>query len=389
MKKYTGSISPLLVLIILLCSFSLLAAELSYEPATGKTYGFDLSQADNPDTPTSYTNTPEIWKTKAETYVGRINYQGPKTRLTFTQTEPFATGTSNDMFYFTSINGGYSQVYIWREFFLVTTVKGLLHNGNQDSFVGYNTPIFQNGGSVAISQSSGTDTFRFYETAPLGYSARGDSSPKLWSVDIYKYKHKYQYMWIDLIVIRRDQIRPIPLPNGNYISHFTVSTTEGLQLPFELLGENNLGGPNDDFFFKVESVVPKFFSYETLRNKNTLANALHVANLSYYSLSSGANLRIASDAAGSQASFKLYSPGVPPIPFEVVFRGTTPQAPPKHILSPYENFLSVSTNKKSPIDGKVSIANVLEGNLSIFVPTNAMRVSGSYSGNIYCIITQQ
>lgn len=389
MKNFKQSLYSLLVLILLLCCASLFAVELVYEPASGKTYGFDLSRSDRPDTPSSYTTTPDIWHTKAEGFVGRIRYQGPPTRLTFTETEHFATGTANNMFYFTYLTGGFSQVYIRREFFLVTTAKGLFHNGKQDEFIGYNTPIYENGGGVSIPVSSGPETWGFYETGKPGYSSYGCSETKTWSSNLFAYKHKYQYIWVDMVVIRCDQIRPTPLSNGTYLTRFIARTSEGLSLPFELFGENNPSGPNDTFLFKVESVVPRFFPYETLRNKNTVPQALHVGNLSYYSLSSSANLRTASDAAGSEATFRLYSGGVPPIPFDVVFRGTTPQGPPKHIRSPYEKFQYISTNKKSPIDGQTSVANVLEGKLSIFVPANTLPMSGSYTGNIYCIITQQ
>ncbi len=228
-----------------------------------------------------------------------------------------------------------------------------------------------------------------YETGKPGYTSYGASGTKTWASNLFAYKHKYQYMWVDIVVIRRDQIRPTPLPNGTYITRFTAKTSEGLSLPFELFGENNPDGPNDTFLFRVESVVPKFFPYENIRNKNAVSQALHVGNLSYYSLSSSANLRIASDAAGSEANFKLTSNGVPPIPFDVVFTGTTPSGPPTHIISPYEKFLSTSTNAKSPIDGQVAIANVLNGKLSIFVPSKTLPISGSYTGTIYCIITQQ
>lgn len=163
-KNIKQTLYPLLILIMLVCSASLFAAELVYEPASGKTYGFDLSVSDKPDTPSSYTKTSEIWQTKAEGFVGRIRYKGPPTRITFTETEPFATGTANNMFYFTYLTGGFPQVYIWREFFLVTTVKGLLHNGKQDDFIGYNTPIYENGGGVSIPVTSSDERWDYYET---------------------------------------------------------------------------------------------------------------------------------------------------------------------------------------------------------------------------------
>lgn len=390
MKKIPNTLSTLLILSFLLCSFSLFAAELVYEPASGKNYGFDLSLADSPDLPTSYVNTNDIWRTKADGYVGRLRYQGPETILTFTQTDPIATGTSNNMFYFTYLTDGFSRVDVWREYFIVTTVKGLLHNGEQDTFVGSNNPINHNGGTVSIAVSSGPETWERYKSGiHPGYSSNGTPGPKTWGSDVFKYKHKYQYTWVDIVIIKRNQTQPAVLPIGKYTSRFIAQTTEGLSQPFALFGENNSGGSVYNFFFEVASVVPKFFPFEMLKNKNTVQNSLHVANLTYYSTSDAANLRIASNAIGSEAQFKLYSPGVPPIPFNVVFTSTVPQKPQVHVTSPQTKFLSLNKTDNSPIDGQPIRGNYLEGKVGIFVSPNIMPMSGSYSGSIFCIITQQ
>ncbi len=114
-------------------SLLLFAGELTFDTSTGKIYGFDLSTADNPTNPNSYINTARIWEKHG--FVGRIVYRGQPTVLSFANSGMTATETSNNMFYFIHKAGGVLQVDKWREFFLVTRVKGLRHNDTQDDFV--------------------------------------------------------------------------------------------------------------------------------------------------------------------------------------------------------------------------------------------------------------
>lgn len=380
----------LLILGTLLCLGTLFAAELVYESASGKTYGFDLSSPDANTTPSFYRNTPTMWQTYADGFVGRLRYQGPETVVTLTQTAPFAQGTSNNMFYFTYVTEGNARVDVWREYFIVTTVKGLLHNKEQDPFVGRNTIIDTNGSGVPITASSGSATWPLFQGGiHPGFTSGGTSGYKTWGSDVFKYKHKYQYTWVDIVIIKRNQTRPAVLPIGSYTSGFTATTSEGLTHSFALFGTNSQGSSSHNYFFEIVGVVPKYFPYEMLKDKNSVQNSLHVANLSYYSLSDPVQLRIASDAGGTAASFKLYSPGVPPIPFEVVFTSTVPQRAPEHITSPNTAFSSVNKVEYSPIDGQNMQANFLDGKLQIFVSPNTMPMAGSYSGNIYCLLTQQ
>ncbi len=213
----------------------------------------------------------------------------------------------------------------------------------------------------------------------------GDGKNQWWSRHPYKYK--YQYIWVDLVVIRRTQIMPDPLPGGDYVTHFNASTTEGLLLPFELLGQN--GGPVHDYLFTVESVVANPFPFEYLSNRNSAQDSLKIGELSYYSILDSASLRLASDAAGSAVDFKLYSGSVIPIPYQVVFTPITPAGSPVHITSPYTAFDSISTTTISPIDQQQTTANVIEGDLRIFVDPNTNPIAGTYSSTIYCILTQQ
>ncbi len=221
-----------------------------------------------------------------------------------------------------------------------------------------------------------------------GYNSSGSYGLN-WFLFPHPYKYKYKYIWIDLVVIRREEVMPDPLNFGSYVTQFTASTTEGLLLPFELLGENNLGGGTNDFLFSVLSVVPNPFPFEDLCNKNSVQESLKIGEVSYFSLSDSASLSLASDYGGSEADFKLYSGSVSPITYHVVFDPVTPAGNPQLVTSPFTFFESISTTTISPIDQLPTTANVIEGDIRIFVDANTSPMAGTYSSTIYFILTQQ
>jgi len=203
MKKHTVRTSALLILCLLLCSFSLHAignTEFNIDPSNNT---LDLSQADNPDSPAYYTNTlTPIWNLPG--YVGRINYTGKNTVLTFNQ-DP---SSNTPMFYFThnSLPG------VWSEFFLVGKVRGR-KNGNDVDVVPGNTVISVNGGTITIPVDSGR-----FET--------------------------YSATWVDLAVIRRNRSYPELFRNGSYESNFTVKSDRVAQaLPIKIYGNRYVEDP--------------------------------------------------------------------------------------------------------------------------------------------------
>lgn len=196
----------------------LFSSELTYDMATGKITEYDLANPDNPDTPTSYANATEVW-TK-DNFVGRLNYQGDPTTLTFNNTGEVATNTpSNTKFYFTYDTNGSIKRGRWREYFLVARAKGLYHDGTQHDFSGTNAVVANNGGSVAITQGAGPELVL---SGQPGYNSSGVLGTYDGNND-YKYTYKYQYIWIDLTIILTSNKKN--LQKGYYKTQFTVSST--------------------------------------------------------------------------------------------------------------------------------------------------------------------
>ncbi len=193
--KHSTLVSLILLVIFILLAIPLFSAELTYDMATGKISGFDLANPDSPDTPSSYANATEVWQNNG--FVGRLNYRGEPTTLTFSNTGSVATGTSNNRFYFTYDTNGTIKLNRWREFFLVTRVKGLYHNGGQHDYSGINTVVANNGGTVAITQGAGPEVVA---SGQAGFNSSGAPGTYNGS-NGFKYKYKYQYIWVDVTVI--------------------------------------------------------------------------------------------------------------------------------------------------------------------------------------------
>ncbi|MFA6680940.1 MAG: hypothetical protein WCS35_02825 [Sphaerochaeta sp.] len=373
----------LFIILITICSLPLYAAELTYDMSTGKISGFDLTNPDNPFTPASYANSTEVWSKAG--FVGRLNYRGGPTTLTFNNTGSVATGTQNNRFYFTFNTNGTIKLDRWREFFLVTRVKGLYHNGAQHDFSGTNTVVANNGGTVAITEGAGPE---LVSSGQSGYNATGGSGVYNGS-NGFKYKYKYQYIWVDVTVIMTDKKKN--LNKGYYITQFTASSPIGVNYTMVLIGErdpkNNQNEPSS-FYFGVESIVSNPFPYADLATKNSVANSLLVGKLRYFSIDDSANVRFASNMAGNATSFTLQSAGASPIAYSVVFDPTAPNAAATHIASSSTEFVSAYLPTTSPIDGSSTDANILEGEIRIFVAPGTYPVSGTYTSTIYCILTQ-
>ncbi len=379
--KHTGTVLVISLMFCLFAVMPLFSAELTYDMATGKITGYDLSNPDNPDTPSSYANATEVWTNAG--FVGRLNYRGEPTTLTFSNTGGVATGTSNNRFYFTYDTNGSIRLNRWREFFLVTRVKGLYHNGVQHDFSGINAVVENNGGSVAITQGAGPELV----TSGLGYSISGGGPSPASSV--YKYKYKYQYIWVDVTVILTSQKRN--LNKGYYKTQFTATSTTGVNYTMILIGERDPKNDQNEpsaFYFGVESIVSNPFPYADLFSKNTLGNSLFVGRLRYFSLDDSANVRFSSNSGGTMASFTLQSPGVAPVPYNLVFDPTAPNTSATQITSSSTTFHSAYLPTISPIDGTTTDAEVLEGDIRIFVAPETYPLSGTYNSTIYCILTQ-
>jgi len=375
------------IIILLVCSsflaIPILAAELTYDMASGKISGFDLANANSSDFPNAYSNQTEVWNTPG--FVGRLNYRGAPTTLTFSNTGDIATGTSNNRFYFTYYTNGVTKLNKWREFFLVTRVKGLFHNGNQDDFVGTNSVVGNNEGTVAITQGAGPEEVLPGET---GYNSSGSSGIYNGS-NGFKYTYKYQFIWVDVTIIVTGQKKG--LSKGYYRTQFTATSNTGVNYRMILIGERDPKGNQTEpsaFYFGVESVVSNPFPYTDLFSKNSMANSLLVGRLRYFSVDEGAEIRFASNMGGTATNFTLYSAGATPVPYNVVFDPTTPNTGAILITSANTKFESGYLPTISPIDGTTTDANVLEGDVRIYIASGTFPLSGTYSSIIYCILTQ-
>ena len=381
--KHTKLVSSILIVLVFSLVSPLIAAELTYDMATGKISGFDLADADSPDTPASYANSTEVWM--QDGFVGRLNYRGGPTTLTFSNTGDVASGTSNNRFYFTYYTNGSIKLDRWREFFLVTRVKGLYHNGGQHDFVGTNSVVANNGGTVSITQGAGPEEVL---SGQVGYNSTGSSGTYNGS-NGFKYKYKYQFIWVDVTIIKTGQKKN--LKKGYYRTQFTANSTTGVNYTMILIGErdpkNNQTEPSA-FYFGVESIVSNPFPYADLFSKNSVGNSLFVGRLRYFSVEDSADIRFASNSGGTATSFTLFSPGATPVPYSVVFDPTAPNTASTPITSAYTTFESDYLPTISPIDGTSTDANILEGEIRIFVAPETYPLSGTYSSIIYCILTQ-
>ena len=381
--KHTTAIVIMLLVLLLSRALPIFSAELTYDMATGKITGFNLAYPDNPDTPSSYENSTEVWM--KDGFVGRLNYRGEPTTLTFSNSGDIATGTTNSRFYFTYDTSGVIKLDRWREFFLVTRVKGLYHNGNQHDFSGINTVVANDGDPVVIFQGAGPE---LVAPGQSGYNISGASGTYDGS-NTFIYKYKYQYIWVDVTVILTSQKKN--LNKGYYKTQFTASSTTGVNYTMLLIGErdprSNQTQPSA-FYYGVESVIANPFPYADLISKNTLGNSLLVGRLRYFSLDDSATVRFSSDAGGTSSTFTLQSAGATSVPYNLVFNPTAPSASAVQITSSSTTFTSAELPTISPIDGSSTYGNVLEGELRIFIAPGTYPLSGTYTSTIYCILTQ-
>ena len=381
--KHKMAFFIILLAYIFLLGNPVFSAELTYDMATGKITEFDLANPDNPDTPNSYNNATEVWQNDG--FVGRLNYRGEPTTLTFNNTGGIAESPSSNRFYFTYSTNGNIKLKRWREFFLVTRVKGLYHNGVQHDFVGTNSVVANNGGTVAITQGAGPE---LVASGQSGFNSSGTGGTNNSKGD-FKYKYKYQYIWVDVTVILTGQKRS--LNKGYYITQITANSTTGVNYTMILIGERDPKGNQNEpsaFYFGVESIVSNPFPYTDLFSKNAVGNSLFVGRLRYYSVDDPANIRFASNTGGTETNFTLYSAGAALVPYSLVFDPTIPNSSAQHIISSSTVFDSAYLPTISPIDGTSTVGNVLQGEIRIFIAPETYPVSGTYTSTIYCILTQ-
>lgn len=375
----------LTLLILILFAFPLFAATLSYDQASGILVGFDLAVADTQTNSNDYNNTNSYWVEPYQ-YIGRLAYSGGPATLSFFNSGSSAVDSQN-LFYFTYMTNGISHLDRWRAFFLVAKIRVIRHGSTQheDYGDGKNKRILSPGNSFTVPGSGPSDDQ--VNVGQWGYNADGEGNilgTKKKDRD-YIYRYQYKSVWIDLTVIRRTQIHPSPLPLGFYETKFLVEANTGPTCNFHLVGENNPEGPSD-FLFTILNVAPSPFPFEDIRNKNSVQDSLKLAEVSYFSSLDAATLEFSSSSNGSAANFQLTSGGFS-IPYKVVFDCSIPAQNPVTIHA-NTRFYSQYTSTPSPIDTNVTNANVISGDLSIYLEQPMNPMAGTYTSKIYCILTQ-
>ena len=242
--------------------------------------------------------------------------------------------------------------------------------------------------------SAGSETWESNDNNVPGFDKNGNSGTKKKNNSKYQYKHQYASIWVDLIILRRDQAHQDSIPNGFYESYFTISTGSnagGLVLPMTLYGEKS-SGTIQNFLFSVENMGPSSIPFDTLLASNSISIAYPVGKITFIyntqsSLPSPPSITIASNNGGSSLAFTFTSQGALPIPHDVAFQSIIPSQSRTHITPSTKTFTSQRTSQPSVIDNRTNYTYSLEGNVLFFLPNNTLPVSGSYSSTIYCILS--
>lgn len=375
-----------LLLLMLLPSLSLEAASLIYDQATGNLTGFDMNHYDTIFLPSSYTG--KIWPNNNENYnhagyIGRLLYTGEPTTFTFCKIgdkSGVGSGAVTTRFYFTHME----SCSYWREYFLVLRAKGLRHDGKHIDIYEQNYVIVNDNDKFILTEGAGDELVANGQT---GYNSSGKSGTYNGSNE-YKYRYKYSYIWIDTTKIHRAVVIAYK-KDGYFESHFAVSTSNGLNLTFDLQGYyGNITGIPEPFvcIFDVDKYHTSPIPYSQIRRLNSLSNALPIASITYQSKNREALVTIASDPTGSFAEFYFKSSLGETSPFNLAFKSTLPQGNPVPITTLEHSFSSSLQSKPSPIGDDIT-TQVLEGEIQIYIDSNtAIPSAGHYSSTIYVLV---
>ncbi|MGE4584944.1 MAG: hypothetical protein AB7C91_09850 [Sphaerochaeta sp.] len=374
--------TPISALLLVLCNALVFGGSLTYDRASGNLDGFAVNTSDYPSIPSQYAVSQEYWQNSG--FIGRLVYEGEPTNVTISNIGPIPTNASNNRFYFTLNNTGTPNAGSWREFFLIARPKGLTHGGASIAYTAVNSVIANNNDTFLIPEGAGEETV---EPGEIGYDTQAREG-MYDGLNGYRYKYPYRYIWVDLTLIRTTVSRNIQ--KGYYESHFSLTTTTGMQYIFHLAGENNPRNYHiepEAFYFGIEETYQKAFPYSLLQDRNTINDALQVAIIKYTSHIDQAQIAIASDAAGINTNFSFNSPQGLSFPFKVVFDATTPNLSPMELHAGSNSFTTSSTSETSPIGGSYT-AYRLEGAVKLFVSPDTYPGEGTYSATIYVLITR-
>ncbi|PKL12190.1 MAG: hypothetical protein CVV52_11020 [Spirochaetae bacterium HGW-Spirochaetae-8] len=380
-------ISAFLSLLFLLTVLPLGAVMLGFE-TVGTLTDIDLAIGES-STPNSFI-TGEYWTRSG--FAGRLIYQGPAgNTLAVDIGDPLAVPSATDRFYFTrSISSTSSDTNDWRQYFIVTRTKGLYHDGSQHDFSGINVIVENPGDTIPITRGAGFETVSIGET---GYNTTGGSGIYNGS-NGYQYLYPYQYLWIDIIVIRT--FNSSGLTNSGRGNYQSILTFNGPGMNANLVLRGYYRSRNydpDSYYFGVERVVSEYIPYSELITKTSLENSLLVGYLRYHSTDWAGTVRFASNAEGTETNFQFTATVnqiVRSFPYYVVFDSSIPAGNATRIYTTSNTFSSTWSSIQNLIGGDPFQNEVLQGEIRIFVPSNMTMSSipsSTYSSIIYCILT--
>ncbi|MDC7248002.1 MAG: hypothetical protein PQJ35_06655 [Sphaerochaetaceae bacterium] len=373
----------LILLSIAAILLPLTGASLIYDPNGASITDFYILTSDS-NNPAGLANSTDY--TYLDGYSGRVYYTGEPTTLSFFNGGPQAQNTQNNRFYFTRTTSTNS----WREIFFVTRVKGSYHNGTVVNHDPVNTVIEHPGDTVTLP---GAGPQQLSEPGQ-GYNAQGVSGYYDGS-NQYKYQYRYSYTILEITIIRTSYTRNF----SNWFAYYEsgiILYAPGAETQLSFVGKVyfSWGQGPDQYTFSVNRTVGDIIPLETLTSKTSLSNSLLVGTLTYQSFfQDQGTVGFYADSAGTSTSFNFESSigsNTYSFPYNVVFDPQTPGGSAVRISSSNNGFTSASSTVSSPMGGSSTSAQVLEGDIRIYLDSAAVvfgKPPGEYSSIIYCLLT--
>ncbi len=361
--------------------FPIYSASLIWDPAgtNGILNRLNVGIADSNTTPSYYDTYYEHYN--LDGFIGRFIYQGEEgVVLTFNAEPPYASGQSSSYFYYTRV-GDTSR---YRRVFLVTTVKGELHSGAEGGILLTHNPIIDNpGDTITIPKGAGSETIT-EPSSPTNLAY--NSSAQLGYGPTYIYRYPYEYLWIDITVIRDTENS---MRNAEYTCGISI-TGEGIFNQLLLSGyRGNTVYVGPSYLFSVERIAPDYIPFSTLISYTSTSNSFPVGSVRYQSADSTATISFHSDSAGSAVDFIFKDAQNRTFPYSVVFDSQVPNLSPVKVDATHNSFSTTNTTFTSPTHGETASQKSLQGDVSIYLAsglTPTSYIAGNYSSIIYVFV---
>lgn len=368
------------------------AATLIYDKlGNAKLQGHSVDTSHNPSAPGGYENA--TFYHDSRPHIGRLVYLGAPTTFTFTNSSPASSGGSANAFNWTRVN----DTSEWRQVFYLIRVQGKPRTGAAVDIEGKNKAIAANMATYVLAHGAGDETVG---NGSPGFNAAGN--PGTNSNGSHPYKYKFQYIWIDVMIINTDtkswgsSILNLLPKTGYYENHLLVTTTSAAAIDLHISANyyRMLWDPPFPFTytFAVEKEYLAPIPYADIEGKRTMQTSLKIATVRFISDADKAKLTFASNAAGSSQTFSFVGSQGRTIPYLLAFEPTiSDKGVFKQITSSSDIYYTKETTDTFPLGGTSFKAHKLEGYLRIYLPpaNNAdPPMPGVYSSTIYVLIAK-